>query len=57
MKPWIARHRIIWLIEVENPHITLASVKPAADVAKTMRVPSARDRNPDSGIMITSAIR
>ena len=35
----------------------LASVKPAADAANRMRVPSARDRKPDSGIAITSAIR
>ena len=35
----------------------LASVKPAADVANRMRVPKARDRKPDSGIAITSAIR
>ena len=35
----------------------LASVKPAADVANMMRVPSARERKPDSGMAITSAIR
>ena len=57
MKPWIARHTIISLIEVESPHIRLAAVKPAADAANKVRVPSARDRKPDSGIMITSAIR
>ena len=32
-------------------------VKPAAEIANSSRVPSARDRNPDSGIAITSAIR
>src|SRR5712671_255035 len=32
-------------------------VKPAAEIANSNRVPSARDRNPDNGIAITSAIR
>ncbi len=32
-------------------------VKPAAEIANSSRVPSARDRKPDSGIAITSAIR
>src|SRR5882757_8947189 len=32
-------------------------VKPAADIANSNRVPNARDRNPDRGIAITSAIR
>src|ERR1700712_3397014 len=32
-------------------------VKPAAEIANKSRVPRARDRNPDSGIAITSAIR
>ena len=35
----------------------LASVKPAADTANSSRVPSARERKPESGIAITSAIR
>ncbi len=35
----------------------LAAVKPAAEIANRIRVPNARDRNPDSGIAITSAIR
>jgi hypothetical protein len=56
MKPWIARHTMILLIEVDRPPIRLAAVKPAADAANKVRVPSARDRNPDSGIMITPAI-
>src|ERR1700733_8118714 len=55
--PWIARHRIICSIEVANPHRKLAMVKPEAEIANSNRVPSARDRNPDSGIAITSAIR
>ena len=48
---------MISLIEVESPHIRLAAVNPAADTLNRMRVPSARDRNPDSGIITTSAIR
>src|SRR6266851_462070 len=55
--PWIARQRIICSIEVANPHRKLAMVKPEAEIANSNRVPSARDRNPDNGIAITSAIR
>src|ERR1700676_784023 len=55
--PWIARHRIICSIEEANPHRKLATVKPAAEIANKSLVPSARDKNPDSGIAITSAIR
>src|ERR1700686_4190498 len=55
--PWIARHRIICSIEEANPHRKLAMVKPEAEIANSNLVPSARDRNPDSGIAITSAIR
>src|SRR5712675_2615256 len=55
--PWIARHRIICSIEEANPHRKLAIVKPAAEIANNRRVPSARDRKPDNGIAITSAIR
>ncbi len=57
MNPRDARHTIMLLIEELVPHMTLASVKPAADVANRMRVPSARDRKPESGIAITSAIK
>ncbi len=55
--PWIARQRIICSIDEANPQKKLAMVKPAADIANSNRVPNARDRNPDSGIAITSAIR
>src|SRR6202040_976810 len=55
--PWIARQRIICSIDEANPHRKLAMVKPAAEIANSIRVPSARDRNPDRGIAITSAIR
>src|ERR1700760_1304342 len=56
-KPWIARHRIISSLEDAKPHSRLETVKPAAEIANSSRVPSARDRKPDSGIAITSAIR
>src|ERR1700737_2936330 len=55
--PWIARHRIICSIVEANPHRKLATVKPEAEIANSNRVPNARDRNPDRGIAITSAIR
>src|SRR5471032_3161436 len=55
--PWIARHRIICSIEEVKPHRKLAMVKPDAEIANSNLVPSARDRKPDSGIAITSAIR
>src|ERR1700675_2242132 len=55
--PWIARQRIICSIDDANPHRKLATVKPEAEIANSNRVPNARDRNPDRGIAITSAIR
>jgi hypothetical protein len=57
MKPWMARHTIISLIEVERLHMRLAAAKPPAAMANSVRVPSARDRKPDSGIITTSAMR
>src|SRR5215470_15963304 len=57
MKPWIARQKIISPIDEVKPHIRLAAVKPAADTANMMRVPSARERKPESGMATTSAIR
>ncbi len=56
-KPWIARHRIICSMVEVRPHMKLAIVNPAAEIANSSRVPSARDKKPDSGIAITSAIR
>src|SRR6201995_5768996 len=56
-KPWTARHRIICSIEEAKPQRKLEMVKPAAEIGNNSRVPSARDRNPDKGIAITSAIR
>src|SRR5512140_2239314 len=55
--PWIARHRIICSMVVASPHRKLAMVKPQAEIANSSLVPSARARNPDSGIAITSAIK
>ena len=40
-----------------KPQKRLATVKPEAEIANSKRVPNARDRNPESGIAITSAIR
>ncbi len=57
MKPWSARHTIMVLIDVLSPHMKLAKVKPAHETANRVRVPSARDRKPESGIATTSAIR
>src|SRR6476646_10604669 len=56
-KPCSARQRIICSIEEAKPHRKLATVKPEAEIANNSRVPSARERNPDNGIAITSAIR
>src|SRR6266702_8087298 len=55
--PWIARQMIICSMDDVKPHRKLAIVKPEAEIANSSRVPSARDRNPDNGIAITSAIR
>src|SRR5260370_29421664 len=55
--PWTARQTIICSIDEANPHRKLAMVKPDAEIANSNLVPSARERNPDSGIAITSAIR
>src|SRR3954467_13672196 len=55
--PWIARHTIICSMLEAKPQKKLAMVKPEAEIANSRRVPNARDRNPESGIAITSAIR
>src|SRR5207344_703335 len=55
--PWIARQRIICSMVEAKPQKKLATVKPEAEIANSKRVPNARDRNPESGIAITSAIR
>ena len=57
MNPWIARHTIICSMVEAKPQKKLAMVKPEAEIANSSRVPNARDRKPDSGIPITSAIR
>src|ERR1700681_1627343 len=55
--PCTARHRIICSMVEAKPHRKLATVKPAAEIANNSRVPNARDRKPDSGMPMTSAIR
>src|SRR6478672_8044353 len=55
--PCSARQKIICSIVEAKPQNRLATVKPEAEIANSRRVPRARDRNPDSGIAITSAIR
>src|SRR6516165_5954396 len=55
--PWIARQKIISVLEEAKPHKRLEKVKPAAEIANSSRVPSARDRKPDRGMAMTSAIR
>src|SRR5579871_525851 len=55
--PWIARQKIISSLVEAKPHNRLDTVKPKAEIANNSRVPNARDRKPDSGIAITSAIR
>src|SRR5579871_1503639 len=57
MKPWTARHMIMLLIDELRPHMKLAKVNPAHEMANSVRVPSARDRKPDNGIATTSATR
>ncbi len=57
MKPCRARQTIISSIDVEVAHMMLMSVKPPAEITNIQRVESIRDSVPDSGIMITSAIR
>ena len=57
MKPCSARHRIISLIEVEVAHIRLIRVKPPAETTNIHRVEITRDRKPDRGIAMTSAMR
>src|SRR5919205_4643467 len=57
MNPCSARQRIISPMEDEKAHIRLISVKPAAEITNIQRVESTRDSVPESGIMMTSAIR
>ena len=57
IKPCSARQMIISSIDVAVEHMKLISVKPAAEIVNTSRVEKARERNPESGIMMTSATR
>src|SRR5438477_1300276 len=55
--PCSARQKTICSMVEAKPQKKLAMVKPEAEIANSIRVPNARDRNPQSGIAITSAIR
>src|ERR1700682_3203188 len=55
--PWTERQMIICSIVAANPHMKVAVGTPEAEIANSNLVPSARERNPESGIAITSAIR
>src|SRR4051794_4637098 len=55
--PCSARQKIICSMVEAKPQNRLATVKPEAEIANSRRVPKARDRNPERGIAITSAIR
>ena len=57
MKPCSARQTIISSIVVACAHMKLIRVKPPAEMVKMTRVETTRDRKPESGIMITSAMR
>src|SRR5258706_14617640 len=57
MNPWMSRHAIISLIEVDSPHIRLAAVNPAARVEKRIQAPIAAVRKARGGVLITSALR
>ncbi len=57
IKPWMARYTIIWSMLVAVAHRALASVKPAAAIVNRTRVERTWARNPDSGIITTSAMR
>src|SRR5438552_13582233 len=55
--PCSARQKTICSMVEAKLQKKLAMVKPLAEIANSIRVPNARDRNPQSGIAITSAIR
>jgi len=53
----MARNRImLWMFQA-SPHSTLAAVKPAAEAVNSQRVENTRVSQPESGIMMISAIR
>ena len=57
IKPCSTRYTIIWSILVAVAASALAIVKPAADTENSTRVETIRASVPESGIMMTSAIR
>ena len=56
-KPWMARATIMPPIVSTMAHSSEARVKPADDSTNSQRMERARDRNPHSGIITTSATR
>ena len=57
MKPCSARKNTISPRELERAQAKLMRVKPAQAQENSTRVDNSRERNPENGIMITSAIR
>src|SRR3954447_22998769 len=55
--PWSERKTISDSMFQASAQARLMKVKPVADMTKSQRVDNTRDRMPDSGIMMTSAIR
>ena len=55
--PWSARNTIMLSMFQASPHSMLAAVKPAAEAVNSQRVEKTRVSQPDSGIMMISAIR
>ena len=47
---------MLWMFHA-SPHSMLAAVNPAADTVKSQRVEKTRVSQPESGIMMISAIR
>ena len=56
-KPCSARNTIMVLMSQAQPHIRLVAVKPTAETQNSQRVDMTRDRKPDSGMTMISAIR
>ncbi len=55
--PCSARNTIMLWMSQAQPHIRLVAVKPAAETQNSQRVDITRDRKPESGITIISAMR
>ena len=55
--PCSARNTIMLSMFQASPHSRLATVNPAAEAANSQRVENTRVSQPESGIMMISAIR